>query len=155
MFVFPFVCFSFCIIWGMRLNNATPSPRGAMCTKHSVRSAEILNCQFLRSASSTSGWGRHGGGKKKTPPRPSFRLKRFINELNVSAQNLFSHHALSKTSRKWFMLNGVCQICQLIKWSFALSIHFSVTAFHWVLQLSTRATLNKWSNRAQIKRHYI
>lgn len=47
-------------------------------------------------------------------------------------------HILAKTPRQWFKLNGVCQTCQLIKWGFALSMHFSVTAlFHRRSQLST------------------
>lgn len=64
-------------------------------------------------------------------------LKCFRNELNMSARNLFSHHILQETSWKWFMLNSVCHICRLIKWSLALSIHFSVMTFHLILQLST------------------
>lgn len=95
--------------------------------------SSIVNCQLLRSLS-PSGWDRHA----KTWFSPPVCLECFINELNMSAQNpFFPSRTLWDISGKWFMLNSICQTCRLIKWSFALSAHFSVMTFHLNLQLST------------------
>lgn len=132
-------------LWHLYLNNTTFFD--TVCGKHSVGKFRKKHSSFLLwSLGSTSVRGRRGGGKTHILPSC---LKRFINQLNVSEHNLFSlpshlHpnpsscHVLGKTPRQWFKLNGVCQTCQLIKWGFALSMHFSVTAlFHRRSQLST------------------
>lgn len=98
-------------------------------------------CQFLRSVSSTSRWGRHG--KKQQQKKNTFSLPVFLSGVlykwaqHVCTEPFLPSHTLWDISRKWFMLNSVCQICQLIKWSFALSMYFSVMTFHLILQVST------------------
>lgn len=133
-------------LWHLYRNNTTPS--STQCVEN-IQFGSSEKRGFFSFFDHLAQQVQEADVEEKKTHILSSCLKRFINELNMSERNLFSlpscphptpssRHVLGKTPRQWFKLNGVCQTCQLIKWGFALSMHFSVTAlFHWRSQLST------------------